>query len=90
MIAYCDYISHLISTHIKAHDSQGLLWQVSRPNYDLDSSGALSSTTKTLDITDINGKRYRVTVEEVEESRVVEELVDGTNEALKALTIWKV
>lgn len=85
MIAYCDYISHLISTYIKAHDSQGLLWQVSRPNYDLDSSGALSSTTKTLDITDINGKRYRVTVEEIRQP--VEELVDGTSEALKAITI---
>lgn len=85
MIAYCDYISHLISTNIKAHDSQGLLWQVGRPNYDLDSSGALSSTTKTLGITDINGKRYRVTVEEIRQP--VEELVDGTSEALKAITI---
>lgn len=85
MLAYCDYIAHLISRHIKHHDASGLLWQVGNPRYDLDSSGALNSTSKTIEIVDLNGKKYRVTVEEINEP--VEELIDGVNEALKGLTI---
>lgn len=85
MLAYCDYIAHLISGHIKHHDASGLLWQVGTPRYDLDSGGALNSTSKTIEIVDLNGKKYRVTVEEIKEP--VEELVDGVSEALKALTI---
>lgn len=84
-LAYCDYIAHLIAGHIKHHDMQGLLWQVGYPKYDLGGGGALNSTRKTLDITDVNGKKYRVTVEEIEAP--VEELIDGLNEALKTLTI---
>jgi len=85
MLAYCDYIAHLIHNYIKPHDAQGLLFNVDRPRYDLDKSGALNGTKKTLEVTDVNGKRYRVTVEEVEST--VKELVDGVNDALKTLTI---
>jgi len=86
MLAYCDYIAHLISGNIKHHDAQGILWHIGRPTMDLDASGALASTAKTIEIADLNGKKYRVTIEEI--SQPTEELVDGTNEALKALTIW--
>ena len=85
MLAYCDYIAHLIHNYIKPHDTQGLLWNVGYPRYDLDKGGALNSTRKTLEITDVNGKKYKVTIEEVEDT--VEELVDGVNDALKKLTI---
>ena len=85
MIAYCDYIAHLISTYIKPHDTQGLLTDVSRPTWNLDVDGALSGTDKTITVTDVNGRRYKITVEEVDAP--VEELVDGVSEALKALTI---
>lgn len=85
MLAYCDYIAHLIHNYIKPHDIQGLLWNVGHPRYDLDKGGALNSTRKTLEITDVNGKKYKVTIEEVENT--VEELVDGVNDALKKLTI---
>ena len=86
MLAYCDYIAHLIAGNIKHHDAQGILWNVDRPKMDLGPDGSLSSTTKTIKITDMNGKKYQVTIEEI--SPPTEELVDGTNEALKALTIW--
>lgn len=85
MLAYCDYIAHLIAGHIRHFDTQGILWQVDRPRMDLGLEGALNSTTKTIVITDLNGKRYLVTVEEIEEP--IEELVDGVSEALKGLTI---
>lgn len=85
MLAYCDYIAHLIAGHIRHFDTQGILWQVGRPQMDLDAGGALRSTTKTLEITDLNGKRYKVTIEEAEAP--VEELVDGTSKALESLTI---
>ena len=85
MIAHCHYIAHLISTHIKPHDTKGLLTDVSRPKWNLDVDGALSGTDKTITVTDVNGKRYRIVVEEVDAP--VEELVDGVSEALKSLTI---
>lgn len=85
MLVYCDYIAHLISTQIKHHDAQGLLWNIGSPRYDLDANGAFCGTTKTIDVTDLNGTKYRITVEEV--NAQIEELVDGVNDALKALTI---
>lgn len=85
MLAYCDYIAHLIAGHIRHFDTQGILWNVGRPQLDLDQDGAFASTTKTIEIQDLNGKKYRVTIEEI--NQPTEELVDGTNEALKALTI---
>lgn len=84
---YCDYIAHLITTYIKPHDTQGLLSDVSHPKMDLDPEGALRSTDKTIIVTDLNGQRYRITVEEIRESETVEELFPGTWEALKSLTI---
>lgn len=86
MLAYCDYIAHLIAGHIRHFDTQGILWDVGRPQMDLNADGSFGSTTKTITITDLNGKKYRVTIEEI--GQPTEELVDGTNEALKALTIW--
>jgi len=65
MIAYCDYIAHLIHSYIKPHDIQGLLGDVRHPRYDLDSEGAFASTKKTIEVIDINHKRYRVTIEEL-------------------------
>jgi len=65
MLAYCDYIAHLIAGHIRHFDTQGILWQVGRPEYDLGPDGSLSSTTKRLEIVDLNGKKYKVTVEEL-------------------------
>lgn len=65
-LAYCDYIAHLIAGHIRHFDTQGILWQVDRPRMDLAEDGSLASTCKTVEIVDLNGKKYRVTVEEME------------------------
>jgi hypothetical protein len=64
-VAYCDYIAHTIVGNLKANDTERLLSSVSRPQYDLTQSGAFASTKKTIDVEDRNGRKYRVTVEEV-------------------------
>lgn len=64
-VAYCDYIAHTIVNNLKANDTEKLLSSVSKPQYDLTQSGAFASTKKTIDVEDRNGRKYRVTVEEV-------------------------
>lgn len=64
-MAYCDYIAHLVRQHALVNDSEDLLFEVGPVQVDLAPTGALRSTAKTLNVTDKNGKRYRVTVEEV-------------------------
>lgn len=64
-VVHCDYIAATIAGNLKANDLEGLISSVDRPKMDLDASGALRSTKKTIEVTDRNGMRYRVTVEEV-------------------------
>jgi hypothetical protein len=64
MLAYCDYIAHLIAGHIRQFDTKDILRDVGCPSYDLDESGAFVSTTKTITVSDRNGKKYKITVEE--------------------------
>jgi len=64
-VAYCDYIAHNIVGNLKANDTERLLASVSRPKYDLTESGGFASTKKTIEVEDLNGRKYRVTVEEV-------------------------
>jgi hypothetical protein len=64
-VAYCDYIAHNIVNNLKANDTERLLSSVSRPQYDLTESGAFASTKKVINVEDRNGRKYRVTVEEV-------------------------
>ena len=64
LLAYCDYISHVIrDSLIKDPDWQ--LAHVGNVQWDLDKSGAFNSTTKVLIVEDNNGKKYKITVEEV-------------------------
>ena len=51
--------------NLKANDTEKLLSSVSRPQYDLTDTGAFASTKKTIEVEDRNGRKYRVTVEEV-------------------------
>lgn len=64
-VVYCDYIAHTIVNNLKANDTARLLSSVGRIQYDLTESGAFASTKKTIDVEDRNGRKYRVTVEEV-------------------------
>jgi len=73
IIAYCDYIAHLISMEIKNADNSymRLLEKAGRAFYDLGREGEFASTKKTLFITDVYGKKYRITVEEENETNVL-------------------
>ena len=64
LMAYCDYIAHIISGKLKSHDSERLLEIVGRPRLDLTESGSFKSTKKTINVQDVYGKKYRITVEE--------------------------
>jgi hypothetical protein len=64
MLAYCDYIAHIISGKLKSHDSESLLGVVTSPKYDVTPEGKFASTKKTIMVHDRNGKQYRITVDE--------------------------
>ena len=66
-IAYCDYIGNVIQMALNYHAVSPLSyvsWCGNVQN-DLDAGGALASTTKTLTVSDLNGKLYEVTIREV-------------------------
>jgi hypothetical protein len=64
-IAYCDYIAHLIQKTLLPNDSEKLLDSVSKIQFDLGPFDEFVSTTKTIDVLDMQGKKYRVTVQEL-------------------------
>ena len=64
-VVYCDYIAHTIVNNLKSNDTEKLLASVSKPHYDLTETGGFASTKKTIDVEDRNGRKYRITVEEV-------------------------
>jgi hypothetical protein len=66
-MSYCDYIAHLIYTFLREVDEnhEGMLKDVESIEYDLSEDGSFLSTKKTIDVTDVTGKKYRITVEEL-------------------------
>ena len=63
MLAYCDRIAHDIRNALRG----SWLETVSHVRYDLHPVGKYMLTTKkTIEVADTNGKRYRITVEEIE------------------------
>lgn len=71
-LVYCDYIAHLISMEIKNADKDycQLIDKASRAHYNTGPDGEFI-TKKTLFVTDVNGTRYRITVEEENETAVL-------------------
>ena len=67
IIAYCDYIGNLISKELKSLDQRyySLIDFVGRSLYDVGDHGQFASTKKTINVTDVYGKRYTITIEEV-------------------------
>ena len=68
MLAYCDYIAHTIIQPACEEDkarSSGRLKEVGNIKMDLAKAGYLQSTKRTVDIVDVNGKSYRITIEEL-------------------------
>lgn len=63
-LAYCDYIATVVRRTMLVADDQSLIDVVSSIHLDLNKDGAFVSTKKTIDVTDMNGRKYLITVEE--------------------------
>lgn len=69
MLAYCDYIAACISKTLiqESKEFGGYIKSASHPQMDLHpTEGYFMSSTKTIEVEDMNGKRYVVTVTEAE------------------------
>ena len=66
MLAYCDKVMSVIRKSLLQFDPSGIIGLVGPVKMDLHpEEGYLQSTKKTLEVSDMNRKWYRVTVEEV-------------------------
>ena len=67
-MAYCDYIAHTIIKPALTNDldgDNGLIDYVGKISMDLHKEGWMQTTTKTIECADVNGKKYKITVEEI-------------------------
>ena len=69
-LAYCDYIAdrirHFLNCDLKENRLYTLISEVGKVKMDLHpTEGYFQSTKKVIEVTDINSKRYRITVEEI-------------------------
>ena len=65
MLAYCDKIADTIRNSLLKYDPDNIIGLVGGIKMDLHpTEGWLQSTKKVVEVTDMNGKLYRVTVEE--------------------------
>ena len=66
MLAYCDWIADQIKQHFTNDKAENLISNVGKIEWDLHPiDGYFLSTKKTIEVTDINNKRYKVTIEEI-------------------------
>jgi len=63
-LAYCDYIAAIIKKNLLPNDTERLLDEVGKVQYNLSPSGDFD-TTKTIDVLDMQGKMYRITIQEL-------------------------
>lgn len=69
MLAYCDKITDVIRKALLKHDPDGIIGLVGPTKMDLHpTEGWFQSTKKTITVSDMNGKFYKVTVEEIDEA----------------------
>lgn len=69
MLSYCDFIADVIKTSLKdsAKAAGSLVSAVGGVNYDLHPQlGYFLSTKKTIEVADVNGKKYKVTITEID------------------------
>lgn len=65
MLAYCDYIAHVISRSFLNDKIENMIESVERTQWDLHPTGGyMVSTKKTIAMVDKFGKRYKITIEE--------------------------
>lgn len=66
--AYCDGIAAICRKAIREWidgDFSTAITEVGPVKYDLAPEGYMLSTTKTIEVGDMNGKRYKITIEEI-------------------------
>jgi len=62
-LAYCDMIAYAIKEKIGTI-TDGFIVGL-KVSYDLAEEGYMQTTTKYVDVVDANGKKYKITVEEI-------------------------
>lgn len=66
MLAYCDWIADAIKRSFTNDKPENMIKNVGPIKWDLHpTEGYFLSTKKTLEVTDLNNKNYRVTIEEI-------------------------
>lgn len=65
MLVYCDYIAERIKRCLQHNDPQALIGAIGKVRGDLNNDGSFVSTKKTIDLSDIAGKRYQIIVVEL-------------------------
>jgi hypothetical protein len=64
MIAYCDKIADVVRKALLKYDPDGIIGLIDPIKMDLDANGVFVSTKKTIEMCDMNGKTYMITIEE--------------------------
>ena len=67
-LAYCDYIAHTIIKPALDKDAKndgGVVAHAGSVFMDLHEEGYMVSTAKSIECLDVNGKKYKITIEEV-------------------------
>lgn len=64
ILAYCDYISHIIQKNLKRNDMEGMIDSVGSVKFDINPDGSYRSTRKTISVVDKHGTAYTITIEE--------------------------
>jgi len=62
---YCDYIAFTIRENLINIDKRSLIDEVGRVQYDLGIDGDKESSLTTIDVLDMQGKQYRITIQEL-------------------------
>ena len=66
-LAYCDKIADTIKKGLLKYDEQGIIGLIGPIQWDLHpTEGWFQSTTKTIEMCDMNGKKYVITIAEKE------------------------
>ena len=67
-LAYCDMIAYSIKENLAKNT--GDFMKCGPVDFDLADEGYMQSTTKYITVTDTNGKKYKITVEELIDEKV--------------------
>ena len=64
ILAYCDYIAHIIQKNLKRNDQESMIDSVGKVQFDLAEDGSYLSTRKIINVVDKHGTAYTITIEE--------------------------